>query len=191
MRKGRVIFASVATVLATWIAMSAAYASGVTADHVEHLQEMETAEKAGIPQLDPTYYPSQVFWLAIFFVLMYVLMSRVALPRVKRIVEGRDDLVRRDLEMAHRLRAESEDMQTLYVRTLRDADEEGNTHINRLVNDMKTKQEQDLRTTQARLAQKIVDTEKTLSSQKDEMIQSVPAIVQNVSKAILGQLKKA
>ena len=69
----------------------------------------------GMPQLDTRTFASQLFWLAITFGVLYVLMSRVALPKVQAVVERRQSAIQADLaaaEEAHRqavsLRAEAE-----------------------------------------------------------------------------------
>lgn len=59
------------------------------------------AESAGgLPQFDPTYFPSQLFWLALFFVLLYLLLDRILLPRVGGVIEARADAIRSDIDAA-------------------------------------------------------------------------------------------
>lgn len=186
MRYRRIIPASFLSLPLVVAGATAAYAT----DHAEHLHELAQAEAAGIPQLDPTYYPSQIFWLAILFILMYALMSRVALPLVMRVVEGRDEQVRRDLETAHRLRAETEDMTVLYNSTLRDASEEGVARINRLLAETREKYQTAHAETQARLEQKISDTEQFLASEQEALVRAIPEIATKAGDAILARLKK-
>lgn len=152
----------------------------------------DTAEKkGGIPQLDPTYYPSQLFWLLICFVLMYGLMSKVALPPVAKMVDGRDNKVRRDLEDAHRARTETDEIQSLYNRALRDAEEEAHTHLNQIIQQAKAEHEKSLTETRDRLADKIAESEQFLANEKVTMLNDVPAMVDRLGKTILGELKKA
>ena len=42
-----------------------------------------------MPQLDPATFPTQLFWLAVVFVVLLILMARVGLPRVREVVETR------------------------------------------------------------------------------------------------------
>lgn len=152
----------------------------------------DTAEKkGGIPQLDPTYYPSQIFWLIVYFILMFVLMSKVALPPVAKMMDGRDDKVRHDLENANRARTETDEIQSLYNRALRDADEEARTRLNQVVQQAKSAHEKALSETQGRLAEKIAESEQFLTQEKDAMMKDVPAMVTRLSQTILGELKKS
>ncbi|MER2519125.1 MAG: ATPase [Bdellovibrionales bacterium] len=58
------------------------------------------AHKAGLPQLDPAYFPEQIFWLLISFSVLYLLMANVALPGVKATQEARRRAIKRDLAEA-------------------------------------------------------------------------------------------
>ena len=62
-----------------------------------------TAEQAGIPQLDFGAFPNQIFWLTVFLVILFLIVSRVVLPRIGGIVDQREKRVRNDLEEAGRL----------------------------------------------------------------------------------------
>ena len=61
-----------------------------------------------MPQLDPTHFASQVFWLVVTFIALYVLMWKVALPRVSAVLRERQERIDDDLEKAGRLKAEAE-----------------------------------------------------------------------------------
>lgn len=65
----------------------------------------------GMPQLDASTFPSQIFWLVIAFVTLYYLMRRKALPRVAEILEARQERIAADLDRAARLREEAEQAQ--------------------------------------------------------------------------------
>ncbi|MBY0533021.1 MAG: F0F1 ATP synthase subunit B' [Xanthobacteraceae bacterium] len=77
--------------------------------------------KAPFPPFQGETFPSQLFWLVICFVALYVLLSRVALPRLSHAIENRQSRIAGDLETASRLRNESEAAQASYEKALADA----------------------------------------------------------------------
>lgn len=89
----------------------------------------ETAAEAahegsgGLPQLDPGSYPSQIFWLVVFFALLYYLLTRRGLPRLSEILEARQDRIAADLDRAARLREEAEEALRRYEAMLAEAHE--------------------------------------------------------------------
>lgn len=82
-----------------------------TAEHVE----------GGLPQLNVETYPTQLFWLAVTFGLLLVLMSKVALPRVAEVLEARQEKIANDLDKAQSLKAEADTVIQAYEKALADA----------------------------------------------------------------------
>ncbi len=61
------------------------------------------AEQGGLPQLDFSSFPNQLFWLVVFIVVLFVIVNGVVLPRIGGIIDQRERQVRDDLEEAGRL----------------------------------------------------------------------------------------
>jgi F-type H+-transporting ATPase subunit b len=74
-----------------------------------------------MPQLDPAGFVPQLFWLAVSFLVLYVLMKRLAVPRVGRAIEARRQQLDGDLGRASALRAEAEAALAAYEQTLSSA----------------------------------------------------------------------
>ena len=77
-----------------------------------------------MPQLDIATYPSQLIWLGLTFVALYVLMARFALPKIAEILEIRQKHVDNDLERAAQLNAEAEEALARFERRMAKAREE-------------------------------------------------------------------
>jgi F-type H+-transporting ATPase subunit b len=73
------------------------------------------------PPFDSSTFASQLLWFAITFVLLYYLMSKVALPRIAGILEDRRDRIASDLDLADRLKQESEAALAGYEKALAEA----------------------------------------------------------------------
>lgn len=81
----------------------------------------QAAEKAGLPQLDASTWPSQLFWLALTFGALYFLMSTYFLPRIGAALEERRDRIADDLDKAAEGRRQAEEGEMAYNRSLADA----------------------------------------------------------------------
>jgi F-type H+-transporting ATPase subunit b len=78
-------------------------------------------EKEGMPQLDPHSYASQIFWLAMFFILVLAFLRFVGLPRVTAILEERRSRIDGDIGQAGQLRVQADQALKAYEATLADA----------------------------------------------------------------------
>ncbi|MEE9589964.1 MAG: F0F1 ATP synthase subunit B' [Hyphomicrobiaceae bacterium] len=74
-----------------------------------------------MPQLNPADFAPQLIWLAIIFIGLYFLLSRVALPRIGEVIEERRDRIQRDLDEAERLKTETEKAIASYEQALAEA----------------------------------------------------------------------
>jgi F-type H+-transporting ATPase subunit b len=71
-----------------------------------------------MPQFDPAVWVPQLVWLAITFIVLYLLMARVALPRVSDVLEGREVRINESLRKAEMLRLRAEDAIAAYEKTI-------------------------------------------------------------------------
>ncbi len=74
-----------------------------------------------MPQLDPAVFLPQIFWLAIIFGLLYLVMSRVALPQVASVLEERRNRIAADLDQAAQFRAKAEEALAAYEQGIAEA----------------------------------------------------------------------
>jgi F-type H+-transporting ATPase subunit b len=71
-----------------------------------------------MPQFDPTWFPSQIFWLAVIFLAFYVVLSKLVLPQLGAAIEGREKQIEGDLARAGSLKGESDAMIATYEKAL-------------------------------------------------------------------------
>ena len=72
------------------------------------LNFIQAAESGGMPQLDPEFWFSQIFWLVITFGILYLVLSKIILPKISDNLETRKSQVLDNLELAEKQRNESE-----------------------------------------------------------------------------------
>ncbi|WP_299686306.1 F0F1 ATP synthase subunit B' [uncultured Tateyamaria sp.] len=75
----------------------------------------------GMPQLDVTTFGNQIFWLLIALVVIYFVLSRVALPRIAGILAERQGTITNDLAAAEDLKARASEAEAAYDKALADA----------------------------------------------------------------------
>lgn len=73
-----------------------------------------------MPQLDPSSFSSQLFWLTIFFVVLYIVLARFLLPRVQSVIELRAHTIKNDVDHAENLKSQAEQVREVYEQSLAD-----------------------------------------------------------------------
>ena len=72
------------------------------------LKEVFAAENGGMPQLDPEFWISQIFWLTITFGFLYLVLSKFILPKISSNLELRKSQIQENIEAAEKQRESSE-----------------------------------------------------------------------------------
>jgi F-type H+-transporting ATPase subunit b len=91
--------------------------SALTAAFVVGASGAAQASGGGMPQLNFHDFAPQLFWLAVTFTLLYVLMKNVALPRIGEVVAAREQRIANDLDRAAALKADAEAAMQAYEKT--------------------------------------------------------------------------
>ena len=73
-----------------------------------YLEKVLAAESSGMPQLNPEFWVSQIFWLTISFGILYIILSKIILPKISANLELRKSQISDNIEAAERFRKESE-----------------------------------------------------------------------------------
>jgi len=79
------------------------------------------AGSGAFPPFDPAYFPSQLFWFFLTFIVLYFLLAKVFLPRVGETIEERGSRIADDLDQASRMQREAEEAEKAYTQALADA----------------------------------------------------------------------
>ena len=85
--------------------------------------------KSGMPQLNTEYFASQIFWLVISFIILYVIMAKYALPKIANVIETREDIIARDVEEAENFKKESEITEQGYLQSIKEAQEKASQYL--------------------------------------------------------------
>tara|TARA_Y100001936_G_scaffold199578_1_gene201015 strand:- start:103 stop:693 length:591 start_codon:yes stop_codon:yes gene_type:complete len=71
-------------------------------------KEVFAAESGGMPQLDPEFWISQIFWLTLTFGFLYIILSKIILPKISANLELRKSQIQENIEAADKQREDSE-----------------------------------------------------------------------------------
>ena len=72
------------------------------------IREVFAAESGGMPQLNPEFWVSQIFWLTLTFGILYIVLSKIILPKISANLELRKSQIQENIEAAEKQRESSE-----------------------------------------------------------------------------------
>jgi len=150
-----------------------------------------TEVPAGHPNFPPFQqdtFASQLFWLAITFALLYIVMAKVALPRVGSIIEARRARIDGDLGEANRLKLSAEDAMAAYEKSLAEARGRAQTIGNETRDRLNAEAEQSRKALDEQLNKKLAEAEKTIAATKLQAMSNVRSIAIDAAGAIVTRL---
>jgi F-type H+-transporting ATPase subunit b len=129
-----------------------------------------------MPQLDVTWFASQVFWLLIAFVVFYVTLARWALPQTMGVIAKRQNQMSSDLDRAQRITAEAERAKQDYERALAEARARSQQLFADAALAQKLRAESAHKAMDKQVTAMLVDAKKKIESQKKNLLDAlVPA----------------
>ena len=141
-----------------------------------------------MPQLDLTTFPSQIFWLAVIFAILYVLMARVGLPRVGAMIDARKKRVADDLDRAARMKAEAEAVMAAYERSLADARAQAQTTLKEAMERFGAIAADRQREAMQRLATETTAAERRIGEAKAQALAGLRAVAIDIARATTQKL---
>lgn len=153
--------------------------------------EAEHAEKGGLPQFDPEWFASQLFWLAISFGILYFIFAKKTLPDISGVIENRKNLIESDLETAEKLTAEADVVHDAYQEGLTKAQGDAAQAIQNVDAEMKVKAAEALEGFRARSEEELAAAEGRIDASKIAMMDDMNSIVAETAslavEKIIGQ----
>ena len=144
--------------------------------------------KGAFPPFQSQTFASQLVWLVIAFVLLYVLMAKLALPRVGAIIENRHKRIADDIADAGRLKQQSDEAVAAYEKALADARARAQAIANETRDRAAAAADVRRKTLEAELNTKLVEAEKTIAATKTAAMANVRAIAEDATRAIVERL---
>ncbi len=142
----------------------------------------------GFPPFQSQTYASQLIWLVVAFVLLYVLMTKWALPRVGAIIEGRQKSIDDDIAAAGALKAQSDEAVAAYEKALADARSRAQAIANETRDKQAAAAEVRRKALEDELNAKLADAEKAIATTKTAAMTNVRGIAEDAARAIVERL---
>jgi F-type H+-transporting ATPase subunit b len=144
--------------------------------------------KMSFAPLDPSTFVPQLFWLALAFGLLYLLLKRVALPRVSDVIEERRERIERDIAKAEGLKVETEQALANYERALSEARSKAGAIAKDRHAELTAEVDTERAKLDAQVAQKIADAEARIGQERSRAMAGVADIAGDTARAIVAKL---
>ena len=144
--------------------------------------------EGGMPQLNPEFWASQIFWLILIFSSLYIIMWKIFLPKISDSIENRKSRVIGDLNETQKLKENAEKKLREYNKIIDDTKKEAK----KIIEDNKKKLENDIKSKKQKFNEEIEkelkSVEKEIKSLKKSSISSINKIAAEVSSEVIKQL---
>ena len=161
------------------------------AAETEALHEVGTAVahdvEGGLPQFDNSTYMNQAVWLTISLVLIYLILSRIALPRIGGVLEQRSQTIQRDLDRAADMRTKAQEAEEAYNLKLQNARAEAQG----IVETTKAKAQEELDAAIAKADTEIGKQAEKSSKRIAEMQADAETSISEIAKEVSGYVVDA
>jgi F-type H+-transporting ATPase subunit b len=156
--------------------------------HSAHTEVPADGHKAPFPPFQKETFPSQLLWLAISFVALYVLMAKVALPRIGAIFAARQGRIADDMGQAQRLKNEAETTLGAYEKALAEARTRAQTIASETRSRLNAEADAQRHGLEAELNAKLAEAERAIAASKAAAMGNVRSIAVEAAAAIVERL---
>ena len=141
-----------------------------------------------MPQLNPEFFVSQLFWLAVFFMFLIVFLWKVSLPRISSVLEKRQNKIDENLSSAKRLQEDAMKIEKKINDQINNTKQETDKKIKETVNSLQENISSQLSLLDKELEKKVSDAEKEILKSKDNQMKNINDEIANISKLAVGKI---
>ena len=146
------------------------------------------AAEAGMPQLDPTYWASQAFWLILVFTILYISIAKFYLPKIKSNLDNRENKIKEDLDSANKFKDQSELKFKEYEKILENSKKE----VIKIHLDSKKKLDKDMQAKkdiiEKEIENELTKTQKEIAELKENSISDIQNISRDLTSNIIENI---
>src|SRR6056297_3763364 len=146
------------------------------------------ASAPGMPQLDFSTFGNQIFWLVVTLVVIYFVLSRIALPRLAAVLAERQGTITNDLAAAEDLTAKTAEAEEAYNKALADARAEAQKIIAETKAEIKADLDRANEKADAEIAERTAEGEKKLAEIRESAMESVREVAKDTAAEIVSAM---
>jgi len=142
----------------------------------------------GMPQLDPTYWASQAFWLILIFTALYLALSNLFIPKIKDNIDSRENKIKDDLDEAQKLKNLAERKLQEYEKSIEDAKKEVQKIVFESKNELNLQIQGKKKEFEKEIESEIKAAEKEIKDLKKESLKDILAISEEMASKVIEQI---
>ena len=146
------------------------------------------AAEAGMPQLDPTYWASQAFWLILIFTALYLALSNLFIPKIKDNIDSRENKIKGDLDEAQKLKNLSEQKLREYELSIENAKKEVQKIIFESKNKLNLEIQNKKREFEKEIETEIANAEEEIVNLKQDSLKDISIISEEMASKVIEQI---
>ena len=146
------------------------------------------AAGAGMPQLDPTYWASQAFWLILIFTALYLALSNLFIPKIKDNIDSRENKIKDDLDEAQKLKNLAEQKLKDYVQSIDTAKKEVQKIIFESKNQLNLQIQSKKKQFEKEIENEIRAAEQEIEGLKKESLVNISMISEEMASKVIEQI---
>ena len=141
-----------------------------------------------MPQLNPEFFVSQLFWLVVTFSFLFVFLWRISLPRIGNVLEKRERKISEDLSAAKELQAEASKIQEKIENQIKQARADASEIIKSSSISFQDKAQAELNKLDKELEAKIDDSARAIEKSKSELVSQIQEQVHEITKLTISKV---
>ncbi|MDG1767913.1 MAG: F0F1 ATP synthase subunit B' [Yoonia sp.] len=142
----------------------------------------------GMPQLCADWMGNQVAWLVVSLIVIYLLLSRVALPRIGAVLAERSGTITNDIAAAEELKQKAVEAEAAYEKALADARVQAAAIVADAKAEIQADLDVELAKADAQIAAKASESEKAIAEIRDGAVKSVTDVAKDTAKELVKAL---
>ncbi|MDG0989538.1 MAG: F0F1 ATP synthase subunit B' [Yoonia sp.] len=142
----------------------------------------------GMPQLCADWMGNQVAWLVVSLIVIYLLLSRVALPRIGAVLAERSGTITNDIAAAEELKQKAVEAEAAYEKALADARVQAAAIVADAKAEIQADLDVELAKADAQIAAKVSESEKAIAEIRDGAVKSVTDVAKDTAKELVKAL---